>query len=208
MTTYTDTDRALALAGVFQAGALTRDLARGGNAPSGAMEASTQSIFQLNAPDVPTVFGALQDMEMGLKALYEQIQRPQESHRETMRYVINLVQLERKLAGDKHRLATLGEEIQALAERIGQHSLSDQTKFAALADLYQRHISSLSPRIMVSGESLHLENPDTAARIRTVLLAGIRAAHLWRQCGGTRWKLLLSRRALLRAAKSLLDHTS
>ena len=206
MTTHSHTDRALAFAGVFQAAALTRDLARQGNVPGSALEASMHSIFQLDAPDVPTVFGGMQGVEMGLKALYEQIQRPQAYHRETMGYVVNLLRLEHKLAGDAHRLANVGREIQALAERMGNHTLADPTKYAALADIYQRHISNLSPRIMVSGEPLHLQNPDTAARIRTALLAGIRAAHLWRQCGGSRWKLLLGRRALLGAAKSLLDH--
>jgi len=208
VTTHSDTDRALAFAGVFQAGALTRDLAREGNARSSALEASVYSIFQLDARDVPAVFGELQGMEMGLNALYEQIRRPQEYHRETMGYVVGLLHLERKLGADKERMAMLGREIQALAERLDNHELTNDTKYAALADIYQRYISSLSPRIMVNGEPLHLQNPDTASRIRTVLLAGIRAAHLWRQCGGNRWKLLFGRRALLGAAKTLLDHIS
>ena len=206
MTTHSDADRALAFAGVFQAGALTRDLAREGNARSSAMEASVHSIFQLDAPDVPAVFGDIGGMETGLKALYEQIRRPQEYHRETMSYVVNLLQLERQVAKDEKRLASLGSDIQALAERLRNHTLSEQTRYAALADIYQRHISSLTPRIIVNGEPLHRQNPDTAARIRTVLLAGVRAAHLWRQCGGSRWRLLFGRRSLLRAAKNLLDH--
>ena len=208
MTSYSDTDRALAFAGVFQASALTRDLAREGNTRSSALDTSVHSIFQLDAHDVPAVFGDLKGLELGLKALYEQIRRPQEYHRETMGYVISLLQLERKLDADKERMAILGRDIQSLAERLENHELTSQTKYAALADIYQRHISSLSPRIMVNGEPLHLQNPDTAARIRTVLLAGIRAAHLWRQCGGNRWKLLFGRRALLGAAKTLLDHIS
>ena len=43
----------------------------------------------------------------------------------------------------------------------------------------------------------HLQQPNNAAKIRALLLTGIRAARLWRQLGGHRWQLLFSRRKLL-----------
>ncbi len=39
--------------------------------------------------------------------------------------------------------------------------------------------------------------------IRALLLAGIRAAFLWRQLGGRRWRLLLQRKKLLQASQNL-----
>ncbi len=59
---------------------------------------------------------------------------------------------------------------------------------------------------MIAGEPLHLQNPDNAARIRVALLAGIRAAVLWRQAGGRKWQLLLRRRALGRTSRELIDN--
>jgi high frequency lysogenization protein len=58
---------------------------------------------------------------------------------------------------------------------------------------------------MVRGEPLHLQNPDNATRIRVALLAGIRAAVLWRQTGGKKWQLLLRRRAIAASARDLVD---
>ncbi|MGB5652079.1 MAG: DUF489 family protein, partial [Sedimenticolaceae bacterium] len=55
------------------------------------------------------------------------------------------------------------------------------------------------------GEPLHLQNPDNATRIRVALLAGIRAAVLWRQAGGKKWHLLLHRRAIASRARELVD---
>ncbi len=43
----------------------------------------------------------------------------------------------------------------------------------------------------------HLQQTDNAAKIRALLLAGIRSARLWRQLGGHRWQLIFSRRKLL-----------
>ena len=66
-------------------------------------------------------------------------------------------------------------------------------------------ISDLKPRIMVAGEQNYLLNTDTAARVRTLLLAGIRAAVLWRQLGGSKWKLLLSRKRYVSVARNLAE---
>ena len=64
----------------------------------------------------------------------------------------------------------------------------------------------MGPRIIVQGDQGYLSNPDNAARIRALLLAGIRAAVLWRQAGGTRWNLILGRNKLVAAARRLGPH--
>ena len=53
----------------------------------------------------------------------------------------------------------------------------------------------------------HLQQTDTAAKIRALLLAGIRSARLWRQLGGHRWQLIFSRRKLLDALYPRLRST-
>ncbi|MFC6673156.1 DUF489 family protein [Marinobacterium aestuariivivens] len=55
---------------------------------------------------------------------------------------------------------------------------------ANIASLYQETISTFSFRINVGGDPRHLQNAENAAKIRALLLAGIRAAMLWRQVGG------------------------
>jgi high frequency lysogenization protein len=74
---------------------------------------------------------------------------------------------------------------------------------AGLAELYQNSISQLRPRIIVMGEQHYLENPANANKIRVLLLAGIRSAWLWRQCGGSRLGFLLNRRKLREEARRL-----
>jgi high frequency lysogenization protein len=57
---------------------------------------------------------------------------------------------------------------------------------------------------MVQGDPRHLHAPDNQNRIRALLLAGIRAAWLWRQVGGSRWKILLGRKQLAAAGRDYL----
>jgi high frequency lysogenization protein len=76
---------------------------------------------------------------------------------------------------------------------------------ANLAGCYSETISTLSPRIVVLGEHGHLSNPDVANTVRALLLAAIRSAVLWRQCGGNRLQLLFGRRKLIAEAQRLLS---
>jgi high frequency lysogenization protein len=67
---------------------------------------------------------------------------------------------------------------------------------ANLGDLYLNTISTLEPRVLVNGDEHYLSRTDIIHKIRASLLAGIRAALLWRQCGGAKWKFLLYRKKL------------
>lgn len=202
---YSDTDRVLALAGVFQAAQLTAEIARLGKIDGPAMEASVASLYQFNAASVGAVFGGIDGVATGLRALVRQLDEPQQRDLEITRYVVALLQHERRLNRDAQRLAGVRRALESLAQRRDQFELDDRTHHAQVAEIYQRHVSTLSPPIMVKGEALHLQNPDHAARIRAALLAGIRAALLWRQCGGRRWHMLFQRTRLARTAHALLD---
>jgi high frequency lysogenization protein len=87
------------------------------------------------------------------------------------------------------------EESDSLAEQ-------DQT-IDQLASLYRDTISSLSYRIQVQGRSDHLKNETIAKQIRALLLAGIRAAVLWHQVGGRRWRLLIYRSRIQQSADGI-----
>jgi len=75
---------------------------------------------------------------------------------------------------------------------------------ANLASLYQDTISSFSFRIQVTGDPRHLQNSENAAKIRALLLAGIRSAMLWRQKGGKRWHLLFFKSRLRPSLKKIM----
>ena len=126
------------------------------------------------------------------------------------RYVVAIMQIEGTL---RRRPAMLDDIRQGIdAARAQMKFFENDTPADAvhpllmekLAQVYSQTISTLTPRIMVSGEHGHLANPAIAAKVRTALLAGIRSAVLWRQLGGRRWQLLFSRAKIARAAAELL----
>jgi high frequency lysogenization protein len=204
-------DQVLALAGIFQSACLVQQLAREGHTDSTALRASIQSILALDAPDVVTIYGSARGVRLGLELLHTKLTgKTKPADMEMARYVVALVQLENSL----RRRPTMLDDI-----RQGIDTARAQMKFfesdapadgvhpllmEKLAQLYSQTISTLTPRIMVSGEHGHLSNPAIAAKVRAALLAGIRSAVLWRQLGGRRWQLLFSRGKIARTATELL----
>lgn len=197
-------DRVLALAGIFQACSLVKQVAHRGLADSAPLAVCIESILAIDAEDVESVYGDRRGLATGFTALRRELAREGQSRDlEIVRYVVNLLHLERKLIRRPPMLLSLRRGIETAAGQAEHFSSTHPNVIASLADLYTRTVSTLSPRIMVKGEPAILSNPDNAARIRALLFAGIRSTVLWRQCGGTRLNLLIQRRRILETVDQL-----
>ncbi|MCP4288905.1 MAG: high frequency lysogenization protein HflD [Gammaproteobacteria bacterium] len=197
-------DRCIALAGVFQAAELASQVAHRGMADTEAMEASIHSLFQLNADSVAAVYNGLPGITTGLRIVAQQLEGANSRTMETTRYVISLLHLERKLHSNGNMQEKIASEINSSNARLAHYPMLHSNILAGIADLYSETISTLKPRIMVQGDPLHLKNPENINKIRSLLLAGIRSAMLWRQCGGGRLKILIGRKRLLQVTHDLI----
>jgi high frequency lysogenization protein len=112
--------------------------------------------------------------------------------------------LERKLAKRDDMLQIMGSRLDQIQQQVQHFGLVHDNVIAACGGLYQDTLSTFSQRIQVQGDMRHLQQPSNAAKIRALLLTGIRAARLWRQLGGHRWQLVFSRRKLLNELRPLL----
>ena len=214
-----DRDQALALAGIFQAAGLVQQLAREGQADADAFAASIDSILAIDTPNTAAVYGGAQGVTLGLTLLRDKLLKgasPRDL--EIARYVLALIQLGGVLKRQPDVAALLQSGIRKLAVEVrrADTEVSDDdeddplpmTLCTQIADLYARTLSTLTPRIMVSGEPKLIANGRRAACIRTALLAGVRSAILWQQLGGARWHLLFSRDRLALTARALLERRS
>ncbi len=195
----------IALAGVYQAAALVDSLARSGQADSGAMERSLYSVFQTDADSTTEIFSGLDGVRYGLQKMQQQLTSHAREQIGTTRYSISVLLLSGKLLKNPEKLNLISEGIKTASAKLDLYDYTHSNQIAALADIYSSNISDLSPRIMVKGDPLHLQNPETRNRVRALLLAGIRAAILWRQLGGSRLQLLFKRKLLVKTAKQLLN---
>jgi high frequency lysogenization protein len=196
-------NQVVALSGLFQATQLVKQLAWEGHAELDALEQSLRSVFIRDAQEADEVYPGGQGF--GLRVLRGQLGGdPQSRDVEVTRYTASLLHLERKLARRGDMRHKIGERITTAAELLSQHPVTHAAVVGQLAAIYQDTLSTLNPRVMVNGEHSYLSNDEIAAQIRALLLAGIRAAILWRQSGGSRWRLLFGRGALMHATDKII----
>lgn len=196
-------ERVIALAGLFQACALTQQLATSGRCDDSAMETGVASVFRIDAPSVVAVYGTVADLRIGLRALVAQLDESERDMSIT-RMAVTVMRLERSLTGRPDLLDKLHAGIVA-AQRQVEHFGQESTQVTGrLAELYTSILSTLRPRVMVSGNPEQLQQAPVVEKIRSNLLAAVRSAVLWRQIGGRQWQLLVYRRQCSMLARGLL----
>jgi high frequency lysogenization protein len=198
-------NRVIALAGLFQAAALVQQVAREGTAEPEAFRTSMESVLRLDAESPEAVYGRRAGLRLGLTELERQLGKGRDRNADLVRYGLSLMFLEPKLTrrADLREAVRRGvETASAQAEHFGP---THSNVLAKLADVYLNTVSTLTPRIIVTGDPAHLNNPENANRIRSLLLAGMRAAVLWRQLGGNRLRLLLTRGRILASTRRMLS---
>ncbi len=198
-------NQTLALAALFQAEVETDSLASDGFCDSSALDCSLASLFRIEVESTEAIYGNTAGLSRGLSALVEFLggQSPS-SGRIISYYVLSMLKLSRALLRDEAAAQDLLEGLRQIDSAARDFGLERGTIVARVDGLYQRCISGLQPRIMVRGEANFLRDENTAARVRTLLLAGIRAGVLWHQLGGSRWRLLWSRRVYVDTARAFL----
>jgi len=201
----TITNQTIALAGIAQAAALVDQLATTGTADAAAMEASIGSILKIDSDSVIDVYGSLSGIKLGLEQLQAQMTGYKIANAQQARYAASLVFLENQLSRQKEMLNTIQIGITKAQNQVQHFGLMHENVLANLGEIYHSTISTMQPRIMVNGDQDYLSRPDIANKIRAILLAGIRSAILWKQCGGTRWKFLFYRKKIQIELKSLLQ---
>jgi high frequency lysogenization protein len=201
-------DLAIALAGIFQAVKLVQQIANGEQRDSHALNACLSAIFNTSPESVESVYGNLVYIRQGLETARDQVAGPNERRdMELTRYAITVMHLERKLKRNRALLDSIVAGIEKASEQARFFDITHSSVIASLADCYKQTISSLRPRILVNGNQTLLGDPANQNLIRALLLAAMRAAVLWRQCGGGRLTLILQRKALVNAIDLLLRET-
>jgi high frequency lysogenization protein len=201
-------DKTLALAGIFQATSLVKDLATTGLMEQHDFDTCIASIFETDPASTELVYGDSLKLQTGLKVLIEQLDNNEKKRNiDIARYVISLLHLQGKLAKNKQMMDQLANGIDRAKAQSEHFSITHENVIANLAGIYSDTVSTIQPKIMVSGEERFLSNTTLADKIRALLLAGMRSAVLWNQLGGSRWQILLQRKRLIREAKNILSNT-
>jgi high frequency lysogenization protein len=199
-------EQLVALGAVFEAAVLVDRLAKTGQVSEPSVSCLLGSLLIRDPRDTLEVFGGDDgELREGYRALASALERdPGSLQREPLRYALSMLGLERQLAKREEMLELIGRRLPQIQSQVEHFGIAHENVIAATGALYQDTLSTLRQRIQVNGDTRHLQQPSNASKIRALLLAGIRAARLWRQLGGHRWQLVFSRRKLLKELYPLL----
>lgn len=184
----------LTLAGIVQTATMVHDTARGRTVEDVDRQVLLRTVLTHHADDLAEIFpeprAYCDGVGRALEMLSGRISSP-----EVLRYILQLIELARRLRGNRAVVSRL----EVLLDQLGVKEPDP----AQLSSIYQQTISTLGKRIHVVGEPSVLQQAVTADTIRAMLLAGVRFAWLWQQLRGRRWHLILRRKLLLEAMRHL-----
>lgn len=196
-------DRVLALAGILQALAQVRRIADTGQSESAQVEVALASVMRLDADTAEAVYGDAQGLRTGLRLLRDHLaNNPRDAA--LGKLALAVLQLERRFSSDDAMAAHVGAGIANAAEAADALGTSHPDVVSQLAELYAGSISQLRPRIMVQGNPHYLGQAGVVAEIRSLLLAALRSAVLWRHCGGSLLDFVFRRRDMAAAIDARL----
>ncbi|NLD15588.1 MAG: high frequency lysogenization protein HflD [Gammaproteobacteria bacterium] len=201
-------EQLVALGGLFLAAHLVHKLAHSGQISDASLEHMLNTLLVTNPQSTLDVYGG---DDYALREGYRTLQAAllRDTHnlpRESLRYALSLLALEQQYARRRDLLQLTGERLERINQQAQLLGITSSGVVGAFADLYQDTISTFNQRIQVHGDMRFLQQEATAAKVRALLLAGIRSARLWRQLGGKRWHLLFKRGAMLNALQQRLSH--
>lgn len=200
-------EQLLALAGVCQAAKLVQSVARKGEADEAAIEASISSILVTSPENTQQVYGAITNLRIGFSTLIDQLDNSSKAKdAELTRYIASILSLERKLSRNRAALNELGERVSHVQRQTAHVGFENIQILSSLASIYSDVVSPLAQKIQIAGTPEVLGVESNQKKVRTLLLAGIRSAVLWRQLGGQRRQILFSRNKLVTAAKQTLRY--
>jgi high frequency lysogenization protein len=220
-------NRALALAGVFQATQLTHMTALGGRQSMGEsglfyFEKLIQASLNIrpthdNSSNTLDFFHQLSDVSLGLKSFEQCLTQPFSSapksrlpkltnNKLPMGYAMALLHLEKKVYANPQFVKIIEQSQQKILKQLSffDHNYSHPSIIANLAQTYVETAGSINPRIMVRGNATAFKDAAHTNRIRASLFTGLQMAHLWRELGGSSWDFIFfGKRKLVRDIQDL-----
>jgi len=212
-------DQTIALAALYQSIRAVNELATTGSCAEHDLQIGIESLFIFDSPTTEAIYGSIVDLKSGLSGLVKQLNGEtynQDDSARTLKqnqtinlslaqYAIGVMHLQKKLSKNPDALEEITNRLD-VAKRQSEifSSVLHENVLANIADIYSESVSTLATKIMIQGEQNHLSNPLIVNKIRSLLLAAVRAAILWNQLGGRRWHIIFRRNKILNMANTIL----
>ena len=204
MTTETLKNQCIAMAAIIQAAHIADEIAVTGQYSEKHMKASVNSVFSVDTSNLAEIYPDLSELKLGLQNLISIFNDGKTyTKSRVVRYTFAIIQLQLILERDPNMLMQIHEKLRIKNEQATDTVESIFNRCFQAAEIYSTTLSKLRFKIYITGDRELISQNNNEKIIRAMLLAGIRAAFLWHQFGGRRWKLFFQRRKMVEVARNL-----
>jgi len=211
-----ENNQTIALAGVYLALEQIQTLAWHGEINHAHLKTSINSLFCDNPTTYIEVYGSTAALATGFIALKDSLSSTNNSlSMERNKYLKNLISLSKKFNNNSLLQEQIGTTLSLISNQLTSGQLTDadpntaypsQSVIDRIAELYRNTLSTITPKIIIYGQSSILATNDHAATIRALLLCAVRGTRLWVQAGGSGINLVFNRSKYIRSADYLLSN--
>ena len=192
------------MAAIIQAAHIADEVAVTGKYSEKYVTASTNSIFSLDTSCLAEIYPDLSYLKLGLQNLISIFNDGKlYTKSRVVRYTFAIIQLQLILEKDSSMLMEIHKSLRINDEQSTDLLESLFNKCYRAAEIYLNTLSKLRFKIYISGDRECIRKDNNEQIIRAMLLAGVRAAFLWHQSGGRRWKLFFQRQKMVEVARKL-----
>jgi high frequency lysogenization protein len=192
----------IALSAVCLAAQLVQNAARGQAIDEDALTCLLNGVMNRTPDSAEDVYTPVTSLKVGSDIMVHQLSGQASSKDvEVTRYLAGMLSLAKKLMSHETALAKLMDKLSEIERRLEYFDITDPSILANFGDTYSEAISPIGQKIKILGTPAVLSQKTTQSQVRACLLAGIRAAVLWRQSGGRRRQFIFKRNAMLQNAK-------
>ena len=202
-------NQTIAMAALCEAALLIQQVSKGQAFDSQALATLVAGIMNTAPENVDQVYPNLASLKQGSYLLVHQLSGQATSKDvEVTRYLAGMMSLSKKLLNNQTALTGLSSSLKEVERRLEHFDITDASIIGNFADIYSKNISPIGQKIKVIGTPQNLKQPIIQNQVRALLLAGVRAAVLWRQMGGKRRQFIFSRNKILKSAISFNNELS
>jgi len=202
-------NQTIAMAALCEAALLIQQVSKGQAFDSQALATLVGGIMNTAPENVDQVYPSLASLKQGSYLLVHQLSGQATSKDvEVTRYLAGMMSLSKKLLNNQTALTGLSTSLKEVERRLEHFDITDASIIGNFADIYSKNISPIGQKIKVIGTPQNLKQPIIQNQVRALLLAGVRAAVLWRQMGGKRRQFIFSRNKILKSAISFNNELS
>ncbi len=196
-------NQTIAMAAICQAALMIQQCSKGHAPNKEAIKCLFEGVMATSPQTVHDVYANLHSFESGSALLIHQLSGQATSKDvEVTRYLAGMMSISKKLLSNNKALSELTSALKEVERRLDHFDIDSDTITGSFADAYSQIISPIGQKIKVIGTPTVLKQPIVQNQVRALLLAGVRAAILWRQTGGKRRQFIFSRKMILQDAIS------